>query len=169
MGAIACRCGVALRSTIRPSTSGSSVVSTGLSATSRSQADRSSSDSVGPAGLGYMATTPSEIVLRMKNASPIGMPNEAQRSSSRTRSGSHATRVPTGRYSSAPARMAMQASHAHSIRRSPRCSRWRWSSSIARPQMSQRSPSGAGAVVVAPGDLARRRSRATPLMRRARS
>ena len=79
------------------SESASSCSSTELSATSRPQDAKWSSLSVAPAGLGYIATTHSVVLLRRKNASPIGSPNPAQSSSGIWNSSSQSVRMPTGR------------------------------------------------------------------------
>ena len=80
----------------------------------------------------------------MKNASPIGIWKLAQRSSGMSRSGSHSVRLPAGRYSGSPERTFQQLSHAQSIRRSTRCSRWRWRSGIVIAHRSHTSPASSG-------------------------
>ena len=107
--------------------------------TSSFHASTAISDSVAPAGLGYSATTPPEALESRKKASPIGIRNDAQRSSGRSKSSSQTVRVPVGRSSASPPRSATQLSQAQRMWRSTRCSRWRWSGASCLPHRSQRS------------------------------
>ena len=59
----------------------------------------------------------------MKNARPIGIWNAAHCSSVSAKSSSHTVRLPTGRNSASPERIAQQVAHTQTIRRSSRCSR----------------------------------------------
>ena len=145
---MACWCGSAIRFTIRPSASASRPVEHRVvRAHSASHAPRSSSAlgrARGTRVQRHDAARPS--LLRMKNASPIGMSKLAHRSSERTRSGSHAMRVPTGRYSRVarahgPARLARAVDP--SLARAAACGGAPRGSPV--PQRSQRSPVARGA------------------------
>src|SRR6476619_4499593 len=107
-----------MRLTTSASASGSSESSSGLSVLRSSQAASWSSDSVAPAGLGYIATTASTELLYMKNDSPIGTSRRAQSSSGSEKSSSQTTRVPVGRRFGSPERWAQQVAQAQRIRRS---------------------------------------------------
>jgi len=85
---------------------------------------------VAPTGLGYRATMPPETLLRIRKARPIGIWNDDQISSAMAKSSSHSVREPGGRNSGSPERIDQHVSHTQTMRRSTRCSRWRWSSPI---------------------------------------
>ena len=132
----AARAARSMRSTISASTSASSSRRIGFAATSSSQAARSSSR-LGRAG---RARVERDHAARA-----------ALRGRTRARSGSEGwprlvgedevveetVRVPVGRSSGSPARIAKHGSQEQRMRRSTSCSRWRWSSPSELPQRSQ--------------------------------